>query len=99
MRWQRATFFLLFFPPCTCQILHFKEPLILYGEGDYALTDIKEVKVTKSFLRLNEIIQQCQDEETLEDCQAKEYLKIGKEKCSCTPFEFRDFSKEVKMKK
>ena len=73
-----------------------KEPLSLFGEGNYALTDVKEIVGTEAFLSLDEGIKLCQDFETYQDCMTKEYIKNGVEKCSCTPYELRNFSKTVK---
>ena len=73
------------------------EPITFYGEGEYAVTDIKEVKVTKGFLSLAEKVKNCQNEETLNECQTKKYISVGLEKCNCTQYELRNFSKMVKL--
>ena len=73
-----------------------KEPLILSGEGDYALTDVKEVVVTKAFLNFDEETKECQNIETYEECQAKEYVMIGHQMCNCTPYALRNYSKLVR---
>ena len=75
--------------------MHLKEPLILYGEGDYALTDVKEIDTTEAFLNLDENVKLCQNVESYEKCQAKEYIKNGLKKCNCTPYELRNFDKMV----
>ena len=76
--------------------MHFVlEPLLLFGEGTYALTSVKEMTGTDSFLELDEKIKLCQTRETVEDCLAKDFLKKGLEKCKCTPFRLRNFTKEV----
>ena len=61
------------------------EPLKLYGVGNYALTSVKEVKVTSSFLSMSAEKRNCQNEERYEDCATEEYLKRVKEICSCIP--------------
>ena len=71
------------------------EPLSLYGEGNYALTDVKDVDVTDAFLGLNHRIKLCQNEETYQECMKKEYIKKGLELCGCTPFKLRDYTKKV----
>ena len=70
----------------------------LFGEGNYALSAIKEVDVTDAFLGLDEEDKLCQNVETFLECQANEFIKIGLEKCNCTPYEIRDFSKTVRLK-
>ena len=72
-----------------------KEPLIQFGEGNYAMTDIKEIDVTESFLNLGEDIIDCQNVETYQKCQAKDYIKMGLVKCNCTPYELRNYSMMV----
>ena len=71
------------------------EPLILLGEGNYALTAIKEIDTTEAFLNLDEEIKNCQNVETYQKCQVREYINMGLEKCNCTPYELRNFSKKV----
>ena len=71
------------------------EPLILFGEGNYALTAVKEIDGTEEFLRLDEGIKHCQNRETFQECQAKEYIKDGLVKCKCTPYEMRNYSQTV----
>jgi len=51
------------------------EPLILYGEGQYNLNVVKEVKVTESYLGLDKSVKGCQSEEEVKKCQnSKECL-------------------------
>ena len=47
----------------------------MYGEGNYALTAVKEISVTQSFLGLKEEDKKCQNLESLEDCSTKGYLQ------------------------
>ena len=75
-----------------------KEPLIRFGEGNYALTDVKEIDTTDAFLKLGEEIRDCQNVETYQECQTKYYIKMGLEKCNCTPYQLRNFSNEVNKK-
>ena len=72
--------------------------MILYGEGDYALTDVKKVVVTKAFMNLDEEIKSCQNIETYKDCLTKEFIMMGLEMCNCTPYELRNFSRSVRRK-
>ena len=70
-----------------------KEPHSLSGEGNYALTAVKEIYGTDAFLGLDEKTKLCQIEETLEDCWMKSYFKEGSDKCKCTPYGMRNYSK------
>ena len=47
----------------------------MYGEGNYALTAVKEVSVTQSFLGLSSEDKKCQNLESLEDCSTRSYLQ------------------------
>ena len=71
------------------------EPLILFGEGDYALTVVKEIDGTEEFHGLDEGIKHCQSRETIQECQAREYIKNGLDTCKCTPYAMRNYSKTV----
>ena len=70
----------------------------MYGEGDYSLTAIKEIETTDAFLGLDEEIRNCQTVETFEECQAKEYIEIGLDRCKCTTYELRNFLIKVNKK-
>ena len=69
-----------------------QEPLILYGGGDYSLTDVKEMAGTEAFLNLADKDKGCQNEQILINCKAKEYLENGWNTCKCVPFQLRSFS-------
>ena len=47
----------------------------MYGEGNYALTAVKSVSVTQSFLSLKPEDKKCQNLESLEECSTKSYLQ------------------------
>ena len=76
-------------------MFYLKEPLRLYGEGDFALTDVKEMDGTPGFLDLDVGVKMCQNSETVLECKAKAYLNAGKEKCKCVPHHLRSFSSQV----
>ena len=62
------------------------EPLKIYGEGDYNLNVVKEVKVTESFLGLSSDVKGCNMEKTFENCTTKIYIETVKQNCGCLPF-------------
>ena len=74
---------------------HFLEPLRLHGKGDYSLTDVKEMTGTKDFFSLDVAVRQCQNKESVIECQAKKYLEMGKKKCKCVPHHLKTFSRKV----
>ena len=64
------------------------------GEGSYALTGVKQMKVTEDFLGLNIDIRKCQNKETIEACTTKKYFEKLREKCQCVPYRLRNFTAE-----
>ena len=73
-----------------------KEPLILYGEGSYALSSVKEIDGTEAYLKLAKKKGECQDKESLIECHEREFITNGIDQCKCVPYWLRHFSKEVK---
>ena len=61
------------------------DPLTFDGKGDYALSNVMEFEVTDGFINLGEAVTKCQNRESFEDCNTREYLKRAREECSCTP--------------
>ena len=70
---------------------------MLYGEGNYALSAVKEVDGTEAFLAMDDKTKQCQNEETLQVCLTNEFLRKGLEECKCTPYSLRDYSKNYNI--
>ena len=75
---------------------HFQDPLRLYGEGDYALANVKEMDGTEGFLSLADEVKKCQNKESVLECEANAYLDSGKKKCGCVPHHLRSFSMTVR---
>ena len=65
----------------------------LIGEGEYNLDALKEIKVTDSYLGLDQDVRGCQNEESLNNCKTKHYLKTLLEECDCLPFNIRQSEK------
>ena len=80
-------------------ILSIVEEVKLIGEGEYNLNDLKEIRVTESYLGLDQDVTQCQDEEPLINCTTRHHLKRMIEKCGCVPFNIRIFHKVHFFKK
>ena len=66
--------------------LYYVAPLLLHGEGNYALTSVKEIKVTDDFLGLDIQTKSCQIIETFEECTTRNYMKKVLEDCNCIPY-------------
>ena len=58
----------------------------MYGRHHFALSAVKEVAVTPSFLSLPETTRKCQLNETLHGCQTRKYLELLSLTCHCLPF-------------
>ena len=67
-------------------------PQYLYGEGTYALSSLKEIKVTDDFHQMDEKTKNCQNVEAFEDCTTRKYLEKLDHECSCVPYKLRNFS-------
>ena len=72
----------------------FSEPVKLQGEGDYNLNALKEIKITDSYLGLNQNIRRCQNEEPLYNCTTKHLIDDFIKKCHCLPFNINLFNME-----
>ena len=66
-----------------------KEPVVMNGEGEYNLNDLKEIKVTDSYLGLDQSVRECQNEEALEKCTTRKYLNALQGECGCLPSNIR----------
>ena len=74
-------------------------PIVLQGEGHYALTLIKDIKVTEEFLGLGQEITRCQTREFRADCVSRRYQEQVLASCHCAPLYIRSqFSQEVLLK-
>ena len=75
----------------TCTSSQFiTEPVELFGEGQYYLHALKEIKVTDSYLGLSK---QCQNEEPLSNCTTRQYRNTMLGKCGCLPLAIRTGNK------
>ena len=72
------------------------DPVEIFEEGQYNLNNLKEISVTQSFMKLNSIIRNCQNNEKYDKCRSIKIENIRQE-CGCLPFSLR-FSEEVKSK-
>ena len=63
---------------------------MLYEEGEYALTAVKEIQVTDDFLDIK--TKNCQIKESYEDCTTRSYLQRVELECKCLPYRLRNFT-------
>ena len=62
------------------------EPLTVHGDGNYPLSSVKEIKVTDTFLGLEQRFKKCQTKESLGECTSALLLNKSIEMCGCVPF-------------
>ena len=72
-------------------------PLKLYGGGEYTLSVVSKIEGTEEYLKSAEKDGKCQNGETQENCQAREYLTQGLEQCSCVPYRLRNYAKQARL--
>ena len=73
----------------TATFVYYLEPLQLYGEGEYNLNSVKQMKVTESFLTLDKGVRKCQNTDDYEDCTTKLYYDTLMEQCQCLPLNLK----------
>ena len=61
----------------------------IFGEGEYNLNNLKEIKVKESFLNLDQDIRGCQVDETFLNCTTGHTTDNFLKNCGCLPFNIR----------
>ena len=75
--------FLKMFKALIFLLLCCVESVKLIGEGKYNLNDVKEIKVTDSYLGMDMKYRGCQNEEPFEECTTRHYIDTTLLKCGC----------------
>ena len=57
----------------------------MIGEGEYNLNALREIRVTQSFLEMEEMDRGCQIVETIQDCSTRHHINSLTEECICLP--------------
>ena len=57
----------------------------LYGEGHYGLGNVKEIKVTRSYLNMDKAVTGCQNTESKDKCNSRRFLAGLQSLCGCVP--------------
>ena len=74
----------------------FLEPLKLYGEGEYNLNAVKQIRVTSDYLSLEKNVIKCQTEESFENCTTQHHIDHLLDQCHCLPLSIRVSDNVVK---
>ena len=61
----------------------------LFGEGQYNLLSLKEIRVTSSFRGLDQSLRKCQNTEAYGDCITRKHLENMRTECGCLPLSIR----------
>ena len=73
------------------------DPVTLPGEGEYNLNILKEVKVTDSFMELDEDVRECQNQEHYIDCTTNKIIEEMRQQCGCLPLSIRSSRFQVNI--
>ena len=71
-----------------------KDPVSLFGDGQYNLNNMKEIFVTKYFMELDKDTRKCQNFETQDGCKTRLYIERLRKECGCLPL-FLKLSEKV----
>ena len=71
----------------------FVEPVGLAVGKEYNLNNLKAVKVTDEFLKLDRATIGCQNTKSIQDCKTKEYIDSLIKQCKCLPYSIIDVKK------
>ena len=69
----------------------------MIGDGEYNLNVLKEIRVTDSFLGLDEYIRGCQNEEPLDNCTTRQYIDSLMYQCGCLPYNIRLYNEKAPL--
>ena len=71
-----------------------QEPVKLVGGGKFNLNSVREIKVTESYLGLDQSVKACKDEEEPQhDCTTTLYTDASLNNCGCLPLSIRNDKK------
>ena len=73
----------------------FLEPVKLIGEGEYNMNTMKEIKVTDSYLGLDQDLKKCQNEEPYFNCTTRHYHDAVLKQCGCLPLHIARSNKVI----
>ena len=65
------------------------EPVELIGEGEYNLNSLTEIRVTESYLSIDQDTRGCQNKESFFNCTTKKYIETVLTECKCLPVNLR----------
>ena len=65
------------------------------GEGEYSLDAFTEIKVTESYLQLDQNIRNCQNDEEYSNCTTRKHLDTTLDQCGCLPLNIKVSDKVI----
>ena len=69
------------------------EEVKLIGEGEYNFNVLKQIRVTESYLGLDQDVRGCQNDEPYDNCTTRHYLNTMLGECGCISFNTRRYKK------
>ena len=72
-------------------------PVEFIGEGEYKIDVIKQIKVTHSYLGMDQSVKNCQTMETIYDCKTKQYINETLKACKCLPYNLGLVKKVIEL--
>ena len=69
----------------------FLDDIVLPGEGHYAVTAVKDIKVTDSYLGLGQELTNCQTKEARSDCLTRSHMARVLSECRCAPLSMKSY--------
>ena len=73
------------------------EPYYLHGPGVYKLSSVKSVAGTDEYLTVAKKKNLCQNDVSMQDCMARQFISESKKKCNCVPFSMQVFNSTVRI--
>ena len=61
------------------------DPIKLIGEGEYNLNVLTVIKVTDSYMGIDQKIRKCQNDEPFFNCTSRKYVNSYLQECGCLP--------------
>ena len=61
----------------------------MFGEGGYNLAELREIRVTESYLGLDQDVRNCQNDEPYMNCTTRQYVDTILKDCGCLPLNMK----------
>ena len=69
-----------------------------YGEGNFRLGDVKQIRTTADFTSMDKDIIGCQTDTSYENCVTDMYLEALINECSCLPYSLQNYTNDMRVR-